>query len=314
MKILISGIAGDVGISIGRILQRSELNAILLGYDVHNEHYADDIFQEIFTMPRVDSISYFSCLQELIKQNSIDVFIPSSEPELRWFSKNLDSARKLEIPCIMANQYAMEIGFDKLGTAKHLRASGLTAPWSELVSELPDGPSELPCILKSRYGAGNSTVYLVDDKEKTHLFSCLYPQYMWQEYLPGTHGEFTCGVYRCLDDTVRVIIMRRRLSSGATAYAQVVKEASIEQLCKQIAESLNLRGSINIQLRIVEGKGPVVFEINPRFSSTVSMRDKLGFRDLIWSIQEQYLKQPAAAAPSNYPEIFICRRFDEILI
>ena len=33
-------------------------------------------------------------------------------------------------------------------------------------------------------------------------------------------------------------------------------------------------------------KGPRVFEINPRFSSTVLMRHRLGFTDLLWAIEE----------------------------
>ena len=31
---------------------------------------------------------------------------------------------------------------------------------------------------------------------------------------------------------------------------------------------------------------PVVFEINPRFSSTILFRHLLGFKDMEWSIQE----------------------------
>ena len=33
-------------------------------------------------------------------------------------------------------------------------------------------------------------------------------------------------------------------------------------------------------------KGPVIFEINPRFSSTVRFRDLLGFKDIQWSIED----------------------------
>ena len=32
----------------------------------------------------------------------------------------------------------------------------------------------------------------------------------------------------------------------------------------------------------------MIFEINPRFSSTAFMRHKLGFMDVIWSIEEFY--------------------------
>ena len=52
----------------------------------------------------------------------------------------------------------------------------------------------------------------------------------------------------------------------------------------KISKLLKLKGSINIQLRVTN-RGPVLFEINPRFSSTVGFRDKLGFKDLLWSMQ-----------------------------
>ena len=56
-------------------------------------------------------------------------------------------------------------------------------------------------------------------------------------------------------------------------------------LCN-LAVKINLEGSINVQLRLTE-KGPVVFEINPRFSSTVLFRHMFGFKDLEWSIQDK---------------------------
>lgn len=56
-------------------------------------------------------------------------------------------------------------------------------------------------------------------------------------------------------------------------------------MCMRIAEGLNLHGSMNVQLRLTD-KGPRVFEINPRFSSTVLMRHRLGFSDVIWAIEE----------------------------
>ena len=56
-------------------------------------------------------------------------------------------------------------------------------------------------------------------------------------------------------------------------------------MCETIAKGLNLQGSMNVQMRLTE-KGPRVFEINPRFSSTVLMRHRLGFSDVLWAIDE----------------------------
>ncbi len=42
---------------------------------------------------------------------------------------------------------------------------------------------------------------------------------------------------------------------------------------------------MNVQLRLTD-KGPRVFEINPRFSSTVLMRHRLGYCDVLWAMEE----------------------------
>ena len=57
------------------------------------------------------------------------------------------------------------------------------------------------------------------------------------------------------------------------------------EMCRKIAKGIELEGSMNIQL-ILTDSGPRIFEINPRFSSTVLMRHKLGFCDLLWAIDE----------------------------
>ena len=66
---------------------------------------------------------------------------------------------------------------------------------------------------------------------------------------------------------------------------EVVTNEEIDVLLHSIAQLLQLQGSINVQLRLT-GRGPVVFEINPRFSSTVMFRHLIGFQDFVWSLCE----------------------------
>ena len=66
----------------------------------------------------------------------------------------------------------------------------------------------------------------------------------------------------------------------------IERNEKIEKMLDELAIKLNLEGSINVQLRMVENT-PYVFEINPRFSSTVMFRHLFGFTDLLWCIQTQ---------------------------
>ena len=79
--------------------------------------------------------------------------------------------------------------------------------------------------------------------------------------------------------------MLRRLTGGFTGWAKVIRDDETSRMCERIAEGLDLRGSMNVQLRLTD-KGPRVFEINPRFSSTVLMRHRLGYSDVLWAVDE----------------------------
>ena len=109
----------------------------------------------------------------------------------------------------------------------------------------------------------------------------------WGEhkYIDNIEGEYTCCVFRSSKKELRSIIFKRILYGGYTSYGKVVENKNISNLIEEISKKLDLRGSINIQLRMKKNK-PYVFEINPRFSSTVLFRHMLGFNDLIWSIED----------------------------
>jgi carbamoyl-phosphate synthase large subunit len=288
LNILVTGIGGDIGNAIGRILDKSDICDVVYGCDIHNQHGGRYVFKKCFLVPRVDRKNYIDCIYDLVKEYNIQIVIPSSEPEQRYLLNNgivdqIGSARLL-----LPNIYAMEIGFDKLKTARFLEKNNLPFPWTCEVGK--QNPESVPCILKSRSGAGSKDIKLVNKYSEIDLYEKLYSDCIWQEKVGSESEEYTCGVYRSSNGETRVLILRRRLSAGITSYAELVDIKQITELCEDIARLINLVGSINIQLRL-NGDIPVVFEINPRFSSTVMFRHMAGFQDLIWSIHEMMFQK-----------------------
>ena len=106
-----------------------------------------------------------------------------------------------------------------------------------------------------------------------------------QELLLPADQEVTCAIYRTKDGRTAVLQLLRTLVGGFTGWAQVIDHPEVSKQCVQIAEGLGLQGGINAQLRLTE-QGPRIFEINPRFSSTLLMRHKMGFCDAVWTVQE----------------------------
>ena len=284
MKILVTGVAGDIGNGIGRILKRERMTDCIVGCDIHIEHPGKLVFDYCEVIERADSEQYIYSLKSIAKMHDIDLIIPTSELELRLLvrEKLLDNVGGIQL--LMANEMALTVGFDKLNTARFLESAGLLHPWTKSVSEGP--PDRLPCIIKSRIGAGGKDVALVQS-ELVEFYSSTRSGDIWQEYLQPDDQEFTCGVYRSSNRDIRTIIFRRKLNAGVSVYGEVVENFEIERLLLSVAEKLKLIGSINVQLRLTE-RGPLIFEINPRFSSTVVFRHLIGFEDLIWSINDKF--------------------------
>jgi carbamoyl-phosphate synthase large subunit len=280
--ILVTGCGGDIGSGIGKLLRMSEVADKIIGCDVHNEHPGATIFDRCFIVPNVNSTEYMRQIEQLIRDEAVELIIPASEIELRYFLQNNLNGKLGNVPFINASLEAMKLGFDKLATASYLEACGLPYPWTKIVSEGP--PPQIPCIIKSREGAGSKDVRVVEP-ELVEYYQKKRPDDIWQEYLTPDDQEYTCGLYRTRKDEIRSIIIRRKLQGGFTVYGEIIYDNEIERVLHKLAHALKLRGSINVQLRLTV-KGPVIFEINPRFSSTIVFRHLLGFKDVLWSLIE----------------------------
>lgn len=294
--ILVTGCGGDIGTSVGRILKESFLNYKIIGADITLDSAGKFIFDFVELLPRADSPNYFSSLSKLISNHLIDLIIPMSEAEIRLFFQNNYCDYFENIPVIMPNSKTFEYSHDKFKTPLLLSQLKLPNPWTLLVNE---EPLTLPCIIKNRGLTGKGGIELVNS-DSIDYFRQTRPSDLWQEYLQG--DEYTCGLYGTCTGEFRSIILKRKLSngnSGFTVSGEVIENNDIHILLNSLAAGLELRGSCNIQLRLT-AKGPMIFEINPRFSSTVMFRHKLGFKDVIWSCYEAFGLKPAIySAPTS---------------
>jgi len=284
VSILVTGCGGDIGQSIGKILNEYSQIESLYGIDISDKNAGQFIFKNFSLGLPCRNEGYISSLKKFIIENSIDIIIPIAEPELRFMSKNNIMDHIGDATLIAASQYAQEIGFDKLKTATFLRENKLPYPETNLISEI-NSIDRFPVIIKSRTGYGSTQVHVINNQDSFEYLKKQNEDYIVQEYLESEQGEYTCGVYRSAKKELRTIILKRELTGGYSGYGEVVENEQITILLEAIANKLNLTGSINVQLRLTD-KEPVVFEINPRFSSTVFFRHMFGFEDLIWSIED----------------------------
>lgn len=282
-SLLITAIAGDIAQSIALIVRETFPEWRILGTDIHERHGAELYVDRWFQAPPASSLDFKNWLEDLIRREKIDVCLPMSEAELLFFAqtdiKNVAGAK-----LVMPSAQTIIVGTDKLSTARFLASSGCPTPWTMPVHEChPSVP--FPCIFKPRRSAGSKGVFVCHNEKEAQFFGELYPLGILQELLLPEDQEVTCAIYKALDGRIAILQLLRKLVGGLTGWARVIDNPEIRSQCELLANSLDLRGSINVQLRITQ-QGPRIFEINPRFSSTVLIRHHMGFQDVVWTLRE----------------------------
>lgn len=292
--ILITGIGGDIAQGVATIIRDAYPEWRTIGADIHDRHGGSLFVDKVYRAPAASAPTYDRWLGEIVARENVDLCIPMSESELIHLATH-SSPELADVKFVSANARAIEIGSDKLLTAEFLGSIGVTRPWTVPAEEF-DATTPLPCIFKVRRGAGSKSVFVCETVREVEFYRDRHPPAVLQELLLPADQEVTCAVFRSRDGRIAVLQLLRTLVGGFTGWAQVIDDPAVAPQCERVAESLDLVGAINVQLRIT-ADGPRIFEINPRFSSTVLIRHRMSFRDVVWSLQdilgeEVCLRQP----------------------
>lgn len=311
-RFLITAANSDISISIARILRSSFLQCQLVGVAPDGKWPGSHFFDHLYNIPLVSEVKeYKSVLESVIKHHNIDVLCPVSEKELLFFSENhYNPIEKI----VMNPKNILENFLDKYKTYTFLDSLNIPVPETFLMSDVR-AKSLGKCIIKPRSSAGSKSMYSVDNNV---LFDALVYTYkdsldnfVVQHEVGTNDEEYTCALWR-FDGSFRNIILKRKLQGGLTCEAQVVDNNAIESVLNKIATHIEGNFFINVQLRL-ENDRPYIFEINPRFSSTVMMRHKVGFQDVLWSFLSMIqMRVPSYSLSALNTKLF--RIADEIVI
>lgn len=280
MRILIGGASGDIGVGCARILRNVNFVTTVIGFDIcaepWNEYYLDDFHKS----PRADAPEFIDWLCEKASAIGVDVYIPTSEAELMRLSKSAISTKFSGRVLMLDSDIALTC-LDKALCMKKLKEGNLPVPMTGIADR--DEPISFPVILKPRTGRGSQKIRFV--KNRDSFLSKREVGDIWQTYVPKEEGEYTSGVFRAKSGEFRCITFRRELRGGRTVSGEIVHRSDFNAYLLRAAEIFNLYGAFNVQFRVLDG-APIAFEINPRLSSTLVFRDKLGFQDLRWWLSD----------------------------
>jgi carbamoyl-phosphate synthase large subunit len=302
LNVLVLGVGGNVSQGILKALALSSLKCRVVGACITPEAFGLHTVDRSYVSPPATDPKFVDWLFEVSHKEQIDAVLSGVEPVLAVASSHREALRAdTGAVVIVSDSKRLEIGADKLFTARWLEQNQLNYPLSEDVSD-QKAVTQLvervgfPLVAKPRSGKGSRGIVILRNQENLE-FASRQQGYVIQEYLGDEESEYTAGCFSDSAGEVRgVMVMRRYLEHGTTVRAEAGSFPEVREEAQRIARALQPYGPCNVQMRIANGR-PVCFEINVRFSGTTPIRVRLGFNEVEAALKHYVLGEKAVDLP-----------------
>jgi len=303
IHILVTGVGAIIGQGIIKSLRQSRYSIRIVGMDRSEQSPGPALCDVFYKKPECDEaeLSYLDFWQTVLQKEKIALVLPGLELDVFYLNQHRDVLAQTGACLALNHSQLIALSADKWLLGEELDRQGLTCipstrvkSWQAAVSEL--GPP--PLLLKPRCGNGSrGIVQLHDENDFDFWLAKARDNWMLQRIVGSTDEEYTVGHFGLGNGKGIVpLILRRRLSAaGNTQAAQVVKDNLIEAATEQLTRHFQPLGPTNYQFR-KEGDLVYLLEINPRFSSSTSLRSAFGYNEAEMAI-EQFLFQQIPHLP-----------------
>ncbi|WP_265434206.1 ATP-grasp domain-containing protein [Aeromonas salmonicida] len=286
VNVMVMAVGSPLGQSILKAVKSSSYVDNLYAADI-SELAAGFYFENVqpVILPLVKENCYFDELTNFVEKNDIKVIFPTISVEHEFFAKYAAYFHERKIDIVSCGASVFEICNDKYESMQYLRQNSIAAPATILGCE-HDAIEEFitrngfPVVIKPRNGASSNDVFVIKNKYRLLALLDAYPRdyFVVQEYLEDPK-DYTAGVYvSSSSDFNDVIIFERDLKFGLSYSGKIIIDENMRKYCLSIANALKSTYSINIQFKMMAGQ-PYCYEINPRLSSTTSIRAHFGFNE-----------------------------------
>lgn len=300
--ILVSGASGIVGYGILRSLKSTGKDLRLIGTTIYDDSVAQgfcDIFEK--AIPTTDE-NYLNWLLSIIKKYHVDLIIPGIEADLYKWSSHKEIIEKTGAKVLTNTPFLIELCKDKWMFYKEL--SQINSPYLIQTSLDTDFASivekfGLPFLLKPKRGFASQGIVKVINEDIFELYKVQIGEIlMVQEIVGNEEEEFTTSAfcdgngsyYNCMT------LKRKLAKDGFTDRAETYELENIDKVLNHLCSYLKPIGPTNFQFRKQNGTLKLL-EINPRISSSTSIRTAFGYNESEMVI-DYYLENKVPRQPN----------------
>jgi carbamoyl-phosphate synthase large subunit len=281
-NILVTGVGAVIGYGVINSLRSSKYDVKIIGIDIFPNAVGQnwcDSFEQVLPL---EDPGYVNQLEEILIKHKIDLIIPAIEQDvIFWASKgqNVDSKVKVALN----NKDLIFKSFDKWLMHQTLLKSNFPAIPTYVEKDFTTSKDlvGIPFLLKPRCSyASKGIVKIYDSADYEYWKEKTKGDFMIQQYIGTDEEEFTAAIFGYGDgNSSRSIIFKRKLSGeGATKSAEVVEIDKIDESINRLVRLFKPIGPTNFQFR-KHGDEYFLLEINPRISSSTSIRTSFGYNE-----------------------------------
>lgn len=282
-NVLVTGVGAIIGYGIVRSLRLCRYDVNIVGMDVYRDavgqQWCDTFFQSIWA----SDAEYCDFLADVIDKHNIDLVFFGIEPEIHRLCDDQDNFKGDFNKLVLNSKALIALSRDKWRLYEHLILNKFKAIKSMMTGEY-DIVAEalgLPCLVKPRCSTASKGITTIHSREDFYYWkNKLGKDFMVQEIVGDDEHEYTVGVFGLGDGSFsQSIAFSRKLSrEGSTVKAQTMNIPELDAEVTLLTALFKPAGPTNFQFRRHKGDY-LLLEINPRFSSSLSLRTAFGFNE-----------------------------------
>lgn len=284
--VIVSGVGAIIGQGVVKSLRKIASNIRIIGVDRKEDGIGPFLCDIFYKKPNIkeDTLNYLEFWINLIEKEKTKLIIPALEVDVKFFSTHKIKIESTGCLIALNNIELIKHSEDKWNFGEILRKNGfphipttLARTWNDCQKEV----GNFPMILKPRIGNGSRGIVKIENEADFRYWSLKSDtNFMLQKYIGDDEHEYTVGAFGLGNgEIIPPIIFKRKLSvAGNTQYAEVINNNLISEQVNLLAKFFKPIGPTNFQFRI-EGEKIYLLEINPRMSSSTSLRSAFGYNE-----------------------------------
>lgn len=273
IRVLITG-SGTVTCQsfIKGLRQQDELDPYIVTTDPNPESAGRYFSNAFYTIPLAKDQNFLPVLTEIIQKERIQLLVPIVDYEFDKIAASVGKFAALGCKTSISSAESIAIANEKEKTFKFFTEIGIDTPRTWMPSELPDPKTiKYPIFIKPRTGRASLDVYKINTPDELKYYLTLVDDPILQEYVKGK--EYTIDVLSDFNCRVIGVVPRQRVETkvGISYKGRTVDDPIMVEKAKYIAEKLKIVGHCNMQLFVDDKNRYCFFEINPRYSGTLTL-------------------------------------------